>query len=268
MKIMKFITAVIILCLLPVCVSGANPFKEGNKSYLGGDYVKALEGYSKFIKDKPGFFEGYYNAGNSLYRQEQYEDALKMYNKALELNPKDEDTKTNILVTQDKIKKQEENKDKKDKKGGKDNKQDKGKDGKDKQNQQGQQGKNQDNKGKDGKGQEQKGQQGKGSQAGKSGQNSGAGQGQQKAGDKPDPQKELGMSADEVQALMNMTQKSEKDYKNYFGKQYRHKQNENDFPNVFNMSPEEIRNYMMRQSMEPDNMQQAPPKGNSKEKDW
>jgi tetratricopeptide (TPR) repeat protein len=268
MKILKYITASILLCLLPAYALNANSFKDGNSSYLQGDYTKALEAYSKFIKDKPKFFEGYYNAGNALYRQEQYEDALKMYNKSLELNPKDEDTKINIQVTEDKIKKQEENKDKKDNKNNKDNKdnkQDKGKDGKDKGNQQ---GKGQDNKGKGDKGQEQKGQQGKGGQADKNKQNSGAGQGQQKTADKADPQKELGMSADEVQALMNMAQKSEKDYKNYFGKQYRHKQNENDFPNVFNMSPEEIHNYMMKQMMEPNEMQQAPPKGNSKEKDW
>src|ERR1035437_9667705 len=144
MKIMKFITAAVLLCLLPACVLGANTFKEGNKSYLDGDYAKALEGYSKFIKDKPDFFEGYYNAGNALFRPEQYEDALKMYNKALELNPKDEDTKVNIEVTQEKMKEQEknkdkkdnkkDNKDKKDNKGGKNNKQDQGNQGKDKQN--------------------------------------------------------------------------------------------------------------------------------------
>lgn len=258
MKTMKLITVSIMLCLLSAAAIYANHFNDGNNSYLSGDYDKALEGYSQFIRDKPDYFEGYYNAGNSLYRQEKYEDALKMYNKALELNPKDEDTKVNIQVTGEKIKKQEENKDNKKDKDNKDNKQDKGKDGKDKQ---GRQGKNS-------KGRQDKGQQGKGQEAGENQKNSGAGAGQQKAADKPDPQKELGMSADEVQALMNMTQKSEKDYKNYFGKQYRHKQNENDFPNVFNMSPEEIHNYMMRQMMEPDNMQQSTPKGNSKEKDW
>lgn len=259
---MRQFTASILLCLLPVVVFGANPFKEGNKSYLSGDYGKALEEYSKFIKDKPGHFEGYYNAGNALYRQEQYENALQMYNKALELNPKDEDTKINIQVTEEKIKKQEqnkdnkENKDNKDNKEGKDNKQDKGGQGKDNKEKQGQQG----------KGQEQQNKEGQGQQSGKEGQK--GGQGQPQAAQEPDPQKELGMSKDEVQALMNMMQKSEKDYKNYFGKQYRHKQNDNDFPNVFNMSPEEIHNYMMRQMMEPDDMRQAPKTGGGNEKDW
>ena len=252
MKIMRVLTAYILLCLLPAVIFGANPFKEGNKSYLSGDYAKALEEYSKFIKDKPKHFEGYYNAGNALYRQQQYENALQMYNKALELNPKDEDTKINIEVTQEKMKKQEQNKDNKDNKDGKENKQDKGGQGKDSKDKQGQQGKGQEQNNKEGQGQ----QVGQGSQ------------GQKQAAQEPDPEKELGMSKDEVQALMNMMQKSEKDYKNYFGKQYRHKQNENDFPNVFNMSPEEIHNYMMRQMMEPDNMRQAPKKGGGNEKDW
>ncbi len=278
MKIMKLITASIMLCLLGSFASAENPFKEGNKSYISGDYQRALDEYSIFIKDKPDFFEGYYNAGNAMFRQELYEDALKMYKKSLELNPKDEDTKINIEVTQEKLKEKEknkdkkdnkkDNKDKKDKKDGKDNKDSKG--GKDNKQDKGSQGKNgQDQQGQGNKSQDQKGQQGKNKQPGKDQPGGGAGQGQQqKPSDKADAQKQTGMSADEVQALMNMMQKSEKDYKNYFGKQYRHKQNQNDFPNVYNMTPEEIHDYMLRQMMEPDNLQQAPPKGDDKEKDW
>ncbi|MEI7542562.1 MAG: tetratricopeptide repeat protein [bacterium] len=254
MKIMKLIKASILLCLLPVFAIANNSFKDGNANYLQGDYAKAMDGYAQFIKNKPNYFEGYYNAGNALYRQEQYENALKMYNKAQELNPKDEDTKINIQLTEKKIKQKDENKDKKD------NKQDKGKDGKDSKDQQ---GKGQESKGKNGKGQEQKNQ-----QAGQTQQNSGAGQGQKKAEAPADPQKQLGMSADEVQALMNMTQKSEKEYKSYFGKQNNKNQQQNDFQNVFNMSPQEIHNYMMRQMMNPNEVQQAPQKSNSKEKDW
>lgn len=257
MKIMKLIKAAILLFCLPAFALAGNSFKEGNTSYLQGDYVKAMDGYAKFIKNKPNYFEGYYNAGNALYRQEQYENALKMYNKAQELNPKDEDTKKNIQLTEKKIKQKENNKDNKDKK---DNKQDKGQEGKESK---GQQGKGQDSKGKNGKGQEQKNQ-----QAGQGQKNSGSRQGQQKTEAPADPQKQLGMSADEVQALMNMTQKSEKEYKSYFGKQNNKNQQQNDFQNVFNMSPQEIHNYMMRQMMDPNEVQQAPQKSSSKEKDW
>lgn len=75
------------------------------------------------------------------------------------------------------------------------------------------------------------------------------------------------MSEDEVQALMNQVQNQEKQLKSYFGKQQRGSQNQGGIPNIFNMSPEEIHNYMMRQMMDP-NAAQQPQSGNSEEKDW
>jgi tetratricopeptide (TPR) repeat protein len=249
--------------ILPL-IYAADPFKDGNKYYLSGQYDSALEQYSNFIKKEPKKFEGYYNAGNALFRQEQYDGALQMYNKALELAPKDEDTKANIEVTQEKLKNQPQKKDnkqqdKKDKKQDQKNGQDSGskgsKDGKQGNSSQGKQ-----SEGKDGGKQEQgKGEQ-SASQQGQQGQGQQGGQQQQKS--PPN-----GMSADEVQAIMNQVQNQEKQYRAYFGKQNQQRQNQDQFPNIFNMSPEEIHNFMMRQMMDPNAQQQAP-KGNSDEKDW
>jgi tetratricopeptide (TPR) repeat protein len=249
--------------ILPL-IHAADPFKEGNKYYLSGQYDKALEQYSDFIKEEPKKFEGYYNAGNALFRQEQYDGALQMYNRALELAPKDEDTKANIEVTQEKLKNQPQKKDNKqqDKKGQKqDQKQGQGADSKDSQGgKQGKSGQDRQSEGKDG-GKQDQGKGGQSSQQGQQGQGQQGGQ-QQQQKKPPD-----GMSADEVQAIMNQVQNQEKQYRAYFGKQNQQRQNQDQFPNIFNMSPEEIHNFMMRQMMDPNAQQQAP-KGNSDEKDW
>jgi hypothetical protein len=262
------IASAAIVCL-PFVLFG-NFFGEGNRSYLQGDYDKALESYNQFIQKEPKKFEGYYNAGNALFRQEQYEQALQMYNKALELNPKDEDTQANIAVTEDRIKNRPKDKDQKNKKDNKDNKDNKQQN--QGQNQQGQGGKNQQS-GKQSQGQDQKSQ--AGSQQGQSqqgkggnkGQNGTMGKGQAQPSQPSQQQKQppAGMTKDEVQALLNTMQNQEKQYRGYFGKQPR-AQNQRE-QNLMNMSPDEIIQYMQRQMMDP-NMVQQPPKGDSKEKDW
>jgi tetratricopeptide (TPR) repeat protein len=263
-----FLILVFTACILPAAYA-ADSFKDGNNYYLSGQYDKALEQYGSFIKSEPKKFEGYYNAGNALYRQEQYDGALQMYNKALELAPKDEDTKANIEITEQKLKEQQQKQDQ-------NQKGDKGQNQNQKQDQKQGQGQNrqsgQQNSGKSGQGQQQKsGSQGA-DKAGDKGENTQKAQAQSGSGQQGDAQQQKkappdGMTADEVQALMNQVQNQEKQLKSYFGNQQHSRQNQNGMPNIFNMSPEEIHNYMMRQMMDP-NAAQQPQNGNSEEKDW
>jgi Ca-activated chloride channel family protein len=262
-----FFIFVFTACLFTALYAG-DSFKTGNSYYTAGQYDKALEQYGNFIKQEPKKFEGYYNAGDALFRQGQYEQALQMFNKSLELAPKDKDTRANIDVTQEKIKEQQQNQQQ--------NKN--GKNGKNQQqNGQSGQGSGGQNSGNGQNGQDQKsgkGNQGKQGQQNNSGQQQGQngeaqqgqnGQGAQASQAKKPPN---GMTPDEVQALMNQVQNQEKQYRNYFGNQYRSKQNQG-MPDIFNMSPRQIQNYMMQQMMDPNQQQQQPQQGgNGDEKDW
>jgi Ca-activated chloride channel family protein len=241
MKKIALITASILI--LASFSFAANGFKEGNKLYLGGKYQDASGQYQQFIQKNPEYYEGYFNAGNALFRQEQYDKALGMYKKAQELNPKDPDVQYNIDVTQKKIeekKKQCENP------------------SQDKNGQQGGEKKSQDSSPKTQEDQKQQGQQ----QQGQQGQQKQAQAAEPKAQEKQPPS---GMTEDEVQALLNQKQNQEKRLQGYFGKQYP-KQNQD--PDMFNMSPQQIMQYMMQKQMDPnfEPPQQGGKGGN--EKDW
>jgi Ca-activated chloride channel family protein len=256
MKTIKIIAVLISVFMFPAVICGANHFKDGNNYYLQGEYDKAIGEYSQFIQKQPKKYEGYYNAGDALFRQGQYDKALQMYNKALELNQKDEDVKNNIAVTEDRIKNQPQDKKQKN-------------DKQDNQNKNGQQGQSQQGQNKQGQNQQGQNQQGKNQQGqNKQGQNQ-QGKSQQGQGAQPQEQAKQppsGMSKDEVQALLNTMQNQEKQYRGYFGKQNNRPQNQG-AKDLFNMSPEEIMQYMQGQMNDP-NMTQQAPRGDSKEKDW
>jgi tetratricopeptide (TPR) repeat protein len=264
----KTMIAAIIALLFSAAANAKNNFKDGNKSYLDGQYDAALSSYGDFIKERPKYYEGYFNAGDALFRNEQYEDALEMFKKALELKPKDENIQYNINLTEQKLKEQQKNNkdrknNKKDKKDSKDGKN--GKDGKD-----GKSGKDsKDNGGKSGNQQDPSGKNGK--DKGSNQQNSSGGQGSEKSDaqkqkdqDAERKQKLGGMSEDEAQAIMNMTQKDEKQLRNrgYFGNQQQNKQ----MPNPMNMTPEQLMQYMMQMNGQQPPQQQAP--ANTNEKNW
>jgi len=90
----------------------------GNTYYRLGNYENALGAYSELLgsSDKKIRQKAYYNAGNSLFKSQRYNEALDYYTKALELAPKDEDTKYNAELTKqiiEEMKKRQENKDEK-----------------------------------------------------------------------------------------------------------------------------------------------------------
>lgn len=57
--------------------------RSGHEPYLSGDYEAALEAYREAQELDPETGAPYYNAGNAWYRMEEYEEALREYDKSL-----------------------------------------------------------------------------------------------------------------------------------------------------------------------------------------
>jgi Ca-activated chloride channel family protein len=74
--------------------------------YKKENYEEAIKEYNKatYSKDIQLQSKSYYNIGNCLYRLNKLPEAIQFYKKALELNPDDEDSKYNIEFVQKKIK--------------------------------------------------------------------------------------------------------------------------------------------------------------------
>lgn len=132
----------------PTFAQNENPLiRKGNKLYEEGKYKDAEIDYRKAIEQKPGSVKGAYNLGNSLYRQENYDEAIRnfsdagrlmkdldtsqkaatfhnlgnallkggkleesieAYKQSLRLNPKDEDTRYNLAYAMKQLKQQQQ----------------------------------------------------------------------------------------------------------------------------------------------------------------
>jgi len=90
-------------------------FNLGNSLYKQQNYDEAASQYLKLAQSeekevpKPGV---YYNLGNSLLESKKYKESIDAYKMALRQNPKDEDTRYNLSYAMTKLqqqKKQEQN---------------------------------------------------------------------------------------------------------------------------------------------------------------
>ena len=72
-------------------------FGKGAASYQLGEFDSARDSFDKSLKssDKQVKSKAYYNLGNTLYKNNKKEEAIKYYRKALELNPNDKEAKFN-----------------------------------------------------------------------------------------------------------------------------------------------------------------------------
>jgi Ca-activated chloride channel family protein len=76
--------AVFAAILAAACASSQSELLEdGNEAFVQGDFDEALESYHKAEVDAPDEPEPYYNAGNSLIRRQENEDAARHLQQAL-----------------------------------------------------------------------------------------------------------------------------------------------------------------------------------------
>ena len=120
--------------------------RQGNKAYKSGDFEKAEEAYRESLNKDAQSFEGSFNLGNALYQKEDYEGAARQFalleqngevdktqmarvfhnrgnsflkqqkykesveafKQSLRYNPKDEDTRYNLVYAMKKLKEQQQ----------------------------------------------------------------------------------------------------------------------------------------------------------------
>lgn len=132
-------------------------YNLGNSEYKAKDYAAAERSYQDLLKtgDSKYQFKTLYNLGNTAYYQDHLEDAVGFFEKALAINPKDEDARHNLEFVKKKLeekkqqqKDQQKNDEKKDDK--KDDQKDEKKDGSKSSDEKDQQGNDKQEKSNDG----------------------------------------------------------------------------------------------------------------------
>ena len=102
----------ILLILFSVFTSGISfglddKFKEANELYIEEHYKTAAKNYEEMLDSAHQNSEVYYNLGNAYYKSKRLGLAIWAYEKALKIDPRNEDAKFNLefanLQTEDKI---------------------------------------------------------------------------------------------------------------------------------------------------------------------
>ncbi|MBU2995740.1 tetratricopeptide repeat protein [Cellulophaga baltica] len=128
------------------------PYNLGNAYYLNETYNEAFSRYKQageLATSKVEKHKAYHNMGNVFMKEKQYEKAVEAYKQALRNDPKDEETRYNLALAQEMLKKQQEEDQKN---------QDQNQDNKDQENKDDQKDENEENK--DGEGEDKEGDKG------------------------------------------------------------------------------------------------------------
>lgn len=92
---------IIILLILTSCFTATgqnelNLFEEGNRHYEQEEFELAIESYQNLISQGYLSDDVHYNLGNSYFRINRIPDAILNYEKALKMNPSNEDAAHNL----------------------------------------------------------------------------------------------------------------------------------------------------------------------------
>lgn len=91
MRFLVFVFSVFVI--LPV-FSQDSTFQKGNQAFSAGDYTTALNEYNKLVGAEKISGPLFYNLGNTYYKLEEIGEAIWAYEKALKINPGNE----NVLI--------------------------------------------------------------------------------------------------------------------------------------------------------------------------
>lgn len=108
--------------------NAAAPYNLGNAYYNNETYNEAFSRFKEAgetASSKKEKHKAYHNMGNVFMKRKDYAKAVEAYKEALRNDPKDEETRYNLALAKEMLKKEEDNKDKNDENKDKEDQQDK-----------------------------------------------------------------------------------------------------------------------------------------------
>lgn len=75
-------------------------FEKGKKNYKSENYTEAIANWTKIVKSEQQSSEVYFNLGNAHYKLNQIGPSIYYYEKALQVDPADTDTKINLAFAE------------------------------------------------------------------------------------------------------------------------------------------------------------------------
>ena len=107
----KILYTILAVVSFAVSVRGAEPtsaerWSSGNAAYSAGNYDEAITEYQTIIDGGEYSLELYYNLANAHFKAENIGKAILYYNKALRLDPSQEDVLHNLAIVEAKTKDQ------------------------------------------------------------------------------------------------------------------------------------------------------------------
>ncbi|WP_224488442.1 SH3 domain-containing protein [Robertkochia flava] len=92
----ELFTGLLLFVLTSVGAQNDQLFEEGNKLYNEGAYQEAIQRYKKISESGMHSPELYFNMGNAYYKINEIAPSILYYEKALVLDPEDEDVRVNL----------------------------------------------------------------------------------------------------------------------------------------------------------------------------
>ena len=97
---MKKFLFLIILWTLPALAQNESLFDKANSAYNEGNYEIAIDNYEQILENGETSAALYYNLGNSYYKLNNLAPSIYYYEKALQLDPNDNDIRNNLAIAQ------------------------------------------------------------------------------------------------------------------------------------------------------------------------
>lgn len=97
---MKKLVFLFLLICTTVIAQGDSSFEQANLAYDEGNYEEAVKHYSSILENGQTSAALHYNLGNAYYRLNDVANSIYHYEKALQLDPSDQDIRNNLQFAQ------------------------------------------------------------------------------------------------------------------------------------------------------------------------
>ena len=98
MKNNIIISLLLLLSFSVFSQTNENPFEKATQYYDQGEYQNAIDQYKSILKSGKESSALYYNLANTYYKLNHVPESIYYYEKALQLNPKNQQAKNGLLL--------------------------------------------------------------------------------------------------------------------------------------------------------------------------